>query len=68
MSVRDWADLKDNRVGPILRELADAIEETDDDETLRKIANRLKFMASSVHSQRYKIRSKLGMPDDDNEG
>lgn len=52
MAVSDWADLEDNRVGPILKELAAAIESTDDDETLRKIANRLKFMSGSVHSQR----------------
>ena len=52
MSVKDWADLDDNRIGPLLKELAQAIEETDDDETLRKTANRLKFMAGSVHSLR----------------
>lgn len=58
MSVSDWADLGDNRIGPILRELANAIEETEDDETLRKIANRLKFMSGAVHSQRHRNRTK----------
>lgn len=60
MSIKDWADLKDNRLGPILRELADAAEGTTDDETLRQLANRLKFMAGAVHSHRHKIRSQSG--------
>ena len=58
MAVRDWADLDDNRIGPILRQLAEAIEETDDDETLRRIANRLKFMSGSVHTLRHARRAK----------
>lgn len=60
MSIKDWADLNDNRLGPILRELADAAESTTDDETLRQLANRLKFMAGAVHSHRYRIRSQSG--------
>ena len=66
MSVTDWADLDDNRIGPILMDLAKAIEETEDDETLRKVANRLKFMSGSVHSQRNRSRS--GILGDDNGG
>jgi len=54
MAVSDWADLDDNRIGPILRELAYAIEATEDDDMLRKIANRLKFMSGSVHSLRHR--------------
>jgi hypothetical protein len=61
-----WADLGDNRVGPILRELAAAIEGTTDDDTLRQIANRLKFMSGSVHTHRHVIRSRSGFPGDDN--
>ena len=60
MSIKDWADLSDNRLGPILRDLADAAEETTDDEMLRQLANRLKFMAGAVHSHRHKIRSQSG--------
>ena len=56
MTIGDWADLQDNRLGPILRELAKAAEETTDDETLRQLANRLKFMAGAVHSHRHKIK------------
>ena len=60
MSIRDWADLQDNRLGPILRELAEAAEATNDDETLRQLANRLKFMAGAVNSHRQRIRSRSG--------
>lgn len=52
MSLEYWADINDNRLGPIFRELAAAIEETDDDETLRQMANRLKFMSGAVNSLR----------------
>lgn len=45
-----WADMGDNRVGPILRELADAIADCDDFDKLRRIATRLKFLSSSVNS------------------
>lgn len=53
-----WADLGDNRIGPILKELVLAIGDTEDDETLRKIANRLKFMSGSVHSIRNRKKHK----------
>lgn len=56
MAVRDWADISDNRLGPILAELAAAVEDTTNDETLRQIANRLKFMSGAVHSQRHRLR------------
>jgi len=59
MPVSDWADMGDNRIGPILRELARAIEETRDDETLRQIQNRLKFMSGAVNSQRQRASSGL---------
>ncbi|QDP65815.1 MAG: hypothetical protein Unbinned7865contig1001_14 [Prokaryotic dsDNA virus sp.] len=56
MSAKDWADLDDNRIGPILKELAEAVDSTDDIETLRRVGNRLKFMSSSVHSLAAKKR------------
>ena len=66
--IRDWADLNDNRIGPILRELADAAENTTDDQTLRQLANRLKFMAGAVHSHRNRLRSQSGSLGDDKGG
>ena len=52
MSVTDWADLEDNRVGPILRELAEAIEATDDPVMLSRISSRLRYMNGPVNSLR----------------
>lgn len=68
MSIKDWADLNDNRIGPILQDLAGAAENTTDDETLRQLANRLKFMAGAVNSHRHRIRSRSGNLGDDNGG
>ena len=68
MSIKDWADLNDNRLGPILRELAEAAEGTTDDETLRQLANLLKFMAGAIHSHRHRIRSQPGGLGNDNGG
>jgi len=68
VSIKDWADLNDNRLGPILRDLAEAAEDTTDDETLRRLANRLKFMAGAVHSHRYRIRSQSEKLGGDNGG
>jgi hypothetical protein len=68
MPVSDWADMDDNRIGPILRELAAAIEDTRDDETLRRVQNRLKFMSGSVATHRHVIRSQSGKPGADNGG
>ena len=45
-----WADLGDNRIGPILKELVAAIEETDDSDLLYRLAVRMKFMSGSVNS------------------
>lgn len=45
-----WADLGDNRVGPIMRELVDALVDCDDTDKLRRIASRLKFLSGSVYS------------------
>ena len=48
--MRYWADVGDNRLGPLLRELVEALEECDDPDFIKKIGNRLKFLSSSVHS------------------
>lgn len=58
MAIRDWADLEDNRIGPILRELAEVLEDTDDPVILAKVANRLKFMSGSIHSHRERVEKK----------
>lgn len=53
-----WADLGDNRVGPILRDLVDALADCDDADKLRRIASRLKFLSSSVNSHANRIARK----------
>lgn len=55
MSVKDWADLNDNRFGPILRELAEAVEDCDDQDMLYKIQRRLIYMSGAVNSHRQRI-------------
>ncbi len=52
-NLKYWADIGDNRIGPLLLELVEAIGDSDDDDSLRKLANRLKFMSSSIHSYVY---------------
>jgi len=50
-----WADVGDNRFGPIMKELADAVLDEEDPVKLTKIANRLKFMSSSILSHRDRL-------------
>lgn len=59
MAVSDWADLKDNRIGPLLRELAEAIEDTDDVELLSRISSRLRYMSGSVNSLRQRKEAEI---------
>lgn len=53
-----WADIGDNRVGPILKELVDALADCEEPEALRRIASRLKFMSSSVNSHANRLAKK----------
>ena len=55
MSVKDWADLNDNRFGPMLRELADAIEDCESPEMLYRVQRRLLYMSSATNSHRQRI-------------
>jgi len=45
-----WADVGDNRIGPLMRELVEAIADCDDPDAIKKISVRLKFLSSSVNS------------------
>ena len=45
-----WADLGDNRIGPLLKELVAAIADTENPELLQRLSVRLKFMSGSVNS------------------
>ena len=59
-NLKYWADIGDNRIGPILLELVEAIGDSDDDASLRKLANRLKFMSGSIHSYVYNRKPNKG--------
>lgn len=45
-----WADLGDNRVGPLLRELIEALEDANDPHMTRKVARRIRMLSSSLDS------------------
>lgn len=45
-----WADVGDNRIGPLMRELVEAIADCDNPDTIKRISVRLKFLSSSVNS------------------
>lgn len=43
-----WADLGDNRVGPIMRELIESLAESGDPHFVRKVSRRIRLLASSL--------------------
>ena len=45
-----WADLGDNRVGPLLRELIEALADANDPHLTRKVARRIRLLSSSLDS------------------
>ena len=45
-----WADLGDNRIGPLLREVIEALEEANDPHMTRKVARRIRMLSSSLDS------------------
>lgn len=45
-----WADVGDNRIGPLMRELVEAIADSNDPDMIKRIASRLKFLSGSVNS------------------
>lgn len=50
-----WADIGDNRIGPIMRELIEAIADCHDPHEVRRIARNLKFLSSSICSMAHQI-------------
>lgn len=50
-----WADIGDNRIGPIMRELVEAIADCADPHEVRRIARNLKFLSSSINSMAHQI-------------
>ena len=54
-----WADIGDNRVGPSMLEMIEGIKDIDDPQRVRMIANRLKFLSSSVYSHANRMEEKM---------
>jgi len=50
-----WADIGDNRVGPIMRELIEALADSDDPHFVRQTARRIRLLASSLESMAHKM-------------
>jgi hypothetical protein len=51
LSVKDWADfVEDNRIGPLLRELGDALEECEDPELIRRATRMMVNMGYSAQT------------------
>ena len=50
-----WADAGDNRVGPLMRELIEALAESDDPHFVRNTARRVRLMASSLESMAWRM-------------
>lgn len=63
MSLKYWADVGDNRIGPILLELVEALIDEGDADKMKKVANRLKFMSGSLHSYASRIESPCESPE-----
>lgn len=53
-----WADIGDNRVGPLMRELISAIAECSDPHQVKSIARNLKFLSSSVNTMAHNIAAR----------
>lgn len=55
-----WADIGDNRIGPIIRDLIEAIADCSDPHEVRRIARNLKFLSSSINSMAHEIARREG--------
>lgn len=50
-----WADIGDNRVGPIIREMIEALAESDDPHFVRQTARRIRLLSSSLESMAHRM-------------
>lgn len=50
-----WADLGDNRVGPLIREMIEALADSDDPHFVRQTARRIRLLASSLETMAHKM-------------
>lgn len=50
-----WADIGDNRVGPLMRELIEALADSDDPHFVRQTARRIRLIASSLETMAHRM-------------
>lgn len=53
-----WSQLGDNRVGPLIAELIEALADSEDPHMVRNVARRLRMLAGSLESMSHKIAEK----------
>jgi hypothetical protein len=50
-----WADTGDNRIGPLLRELIEALADTNDPHLVKAMARRIHMLSSSLNSMAHRM-------------
>ena len=50
-----WAEIGDNRIGPLMRELIEALAESDDPHFVRLVARRTRLLSSSLESMAHRM-------------
>lgn len=50
-----WAEIGDNRVGPLMREMIEAIADSDDPHFIRSVALRIRRLAGSLETIAYYV-------------
>ena len=50
-----WADIGDNRVGPLMRELIEALADSEDPHFVRSTARRVRLLASSLETMAHEM-------------
>lgn len=50
-----WADVGDNRVGPLMRELIEALADSGDPHFVRKMSRRIRLLSSSLETMAHRM-------------
>jgi hypothetical protein len=53
-----WAQIGDNRFGPLIAELIEGLADSEDPHLVRKVARRLRMLAGSLESMSHKMAEK----------
>lgn len=58
-----WADVGDNRVGPLMRELIEALADSEDPHMVRQVARRMRLLSSSLESMAHRMAERHNKKD-----